>query len=399
MKKVRSLVKDKRGSTLIEIIVSVLIVGIAFVPLMMSLTSSLKANQKTERELYAENVATNIAEICKAYGANGLHAMVTGGSGAGTISDIFTGATLTEDGEGKIKFEISNLTAGTDCKYTAKLVFSSSTYDPVAVSGEPVPGGSGEATKGPRQNDFSGYPSLSAIGNAVPINVVADNLNYIVTKFYDQAVAKGSSITKEEMIANINVWLNRKIEIDIVPGTGENTGKYVVNKKVIYTGRKDADTGLAIFKEVGYAGPIVEEQIAEVGAYLNPPQNIIITYKPLVDGTEYKKLYNDEMYISKKVDGKVNVYSLCENGTSLNASGFKVKPNVDSSSVDLDGGANIGFYSNIAIDASGTGYTKLDKFGGGTVDKQSKMKDVKITIIDEFNQQVLEKTATVIEFE
>ena len=59
---------SNRGNTLIEVIVCVLIIGIAFVPLMVGLNASLRINKDTENKLYAENVASNIVEICKTFG-------------------------------------------------------------------------------------------------------------------------------------------------------------------------------------------------------------------------------------------------------------------------------------------------------------------------------------------
>ena len=123
MKQTKMMLRDERGSTLIEIIVSVLIVGIAFVPLMMGLTSALTTNKMTENQLYAENVASNVVEICKTYGANGLMKLAGSGesiSGAGTykIDRFFEGKdashppVLTEESMGaKTKFKIEGIKA------------------------------------------------------------------------------------------------------------------------------------------------------------------------------------------------------------------------------------------------------------------------------------------------
>ena len=59
---------NNKGSTLIEVIVSVLIVGIAFVPLLMGMTNALKANTRAEQILHAETVASNCVEVAKTFG-------------------------------------------------------------------------------------------------------------------------------------------------------------------------------------------------------------------------------------------------------------------------------------------------------------------------------------------
>jgi len=63
---------NDRGSTLVEIVVSVLIIGIIFVPLLMGLSNALKANARAEMDLNAEGAGVNVLETVKALGYSGI---------------------------------------------------------------------------------------------------------------------------------------------------------------------------------------------------------------------------------------------------------------------------------------------------------------------------------------
>ena len=93
------ILRDKRGSTLIEVIVSVLIVAIAFVPLLIGLHAALRVNGRAEVELYAENVATNLVEITKTYGTDGMKALAEaqGLNSSDGIAKLISGATMTKN--------------------------------------------------------------------------------------------------------------------------------------------------------------------------------------------------------------------------------------------------------------------------------------------------------------
>ena len=186
MEHMRALMKDKRGSTLIEIIVSVLIVGIVFVPLMMGLTSSLTANRRNENELYAENVASNVVEICKTYGSQKM--------GEADIEKFYTGASLQDvSGGAGTKFEINNIVAGTGNEYHAVIEFSSDSVDSRHPSFTyDTPG---------KQNDFTDFPTVSSVSNAWVLSFIDDDVKSdIVEKFkaskkYLKADEKGEEIT------------------------------------------------------------------------------------------------------------------------------------------------------------------------------------------------------------
>lgn len=87
------------GSTLIEIIISVLIIGIAFVPLMGGMSEALKANTKSESMLYSDQVASGCLDVAKIYGTSGFETAVAGGTeGDEVVKAMFgDGATVEKD--------------------------------------------------------------------------------------------------------------------------------------------------------------------------------------------------------------------------------------------------------------------------------------------------------------
>ena len=112
-RRLKDLMKKNSGSTLVEIIVSVLIVGIAFVPLIGGMNTALKVNNESENEMYAKNVASNCMEIVKAAGS-----LSTVPSGFDTSSGI----TVTSSPN---KYSVTGLKEGI-YEYKAEITFSES---------------------------------------------------------------------------------------------------------------------------------------------------------------------------------------------------------------------------------------------------------------------------------
>lgn len=111
MKRRRGFLADNKGSTLVEIIVSVLIIAIAFVPLMSGMASALKANTAAETKLFADNVAQKCMEIVKS--ADSKEAVPTAFS-------YDTSLTAT----GGVTTSVSGLKEG-DREYTAEISYTS----------------------------------------------------------------------------------------------------------------------------------------------------------------------------------------------------------------------------------------------------------------------------------
>ncbi len=401
------LTRDRRGSTLIEVIVSVLIVGIAFVPLMIGLNAAMNVNKENEKNLYAENVAQNVIEVCKTYGANGLAAMAAPTS-TEHISDIFNSATTlsitSAEGTPATEFTITDIESGTGKMFEAVISFDSSAYDPdpgatPPEDGSPLP---------ERQNDFSNYPSLSSVTNASMISIGENSLDNIVEHFYNIAHDTfDTDVEIGDMKANVSTWLKRKIKITIdQPGVGEpDEGRYIVKKQVIFSARDCEINSKALFKEPGYNEDSYAWEIysdpedIKIGSYGSLPQNIILTYKPMKNSSGIpQRLYDESIVIDKEVNGSTNLYSLCENGSAL--IGWEVTCYVEGQDLTTDPDAEGNIYRVKAfsnLNLLPVACKKLNTFGEGLSGKQSKMKDVTVTVSD--GTTSVTKTSTVIEFE
>lgn len=404
---IEKLKSDNQGSTLLEVIVSVLIVGIVFVPLMVGLNAALNINKDNEKQLYAENVAQNVVEVCKTYGANGLVKMATATEDDNKIGSIFTGATLGIENASNTEFKINGITSGTGKTFEAVISFDTTPYDPDPAVTPPVDGSPLPA----KQNDFSDYPSLAAVSNASMITLGDNDLDNIVSYFYSVAASFETELDESDMKDNIDQWLKRRIEITIEqPGTGEpDEGRFVVKKQVIYSAVNFSIDGKGeLFHKSGYHE---EDHLLEiytdpndikVGSYASIPGNIILTYKPMKNSLGVpKKLKNDTIVLNKEVNGGVNLYSLCENGSALKASGWQVRCEATGTDLTLPtpepdtNTYRVKVFSNVNMLPYGV--KQLESFGGGLTGKQNKMKDVTVTVSD--GVTTISKTSTVIEFE
>ena len=136
-----------------------------------------------------------------------------------------------------------------------------------------------------------------------------------------------------------------------------------------------------------------EKQIAKKSAV---PQSIIVTFKPLRDrqGKDYQ-LADDVILVDKEVSGALHLYSFCENGATLKNDGYAVTVKFDDTSSDAI--TDRYGYSNLNFGVSDC--TREDTFGSGTTGKQSKMRNIKVTIKDNDGNQLFEKTTSMIEVE
>ncbi len=169
MRKKEGYAMDNKGSTLIEIVVSVLIIAIVFVPLLMGMNAALKANGKAEQALNSENAAVNCMEVVKALGKKGVEALAptqevsaTGtpapltpalASAFGSNAKIIRKTGTDDSGKVYEYFEVSDLKEGLET-YTAKIRFSDENY--VA----PTPSEGATLTPTPLFNDYE-YISFS----------------------------------------------------------------------------------------------------------------------------------------------------------------------------------------------------------------------------------------------
>ena len=376
---------DNRGSTLLEVIVSVLIIAIAFVPLMAGLNASLRVNKQTENELYAENVASNVIEICKTYKAKGMEDYLLGSGIDSLLTGSGSGASMTQE-SGKEEFTITNISSGTHDNYTATVVFSAAAYS-----------GTGE------QNDFSAYQSISGLDKAVIVSFETDNLEAVVKKVHDAAT--GTTVSIDDMKNHLSDWLERNITLNITTKEVSGKTKYIVRRKTEYVARKDCRVnGVLLFTsstttDYAYETQTVDEEVLET--YNQVPTSIIVTYSQIDNS---KTLLSDNLIINKTSDvlGEINVYALCSNGDTLKPSGFTLIAtayDAAPSKTDTSEGDyyNVNVYSNLNL--TPVNCDRLDNFGEGSTGKQSKLKDVTVTVKDSLGYVVAKKTSTVIEFE
>ncbi len=378
-KRLTRILRDERGSTLIEVIVSVLIVAIAFVPLLIGLHAALRVNRRAEVELYAENVATNLVEITKTYGTDGMKALAEaqGLNSSDGIAKLISGATMTKNSSGNL-FTVTNINSGTDKVYNAVIEFTN--WDD-------------------KQNDFSGYPAVEGVADALIVNVGQDKVDEIINYYWNYAHDNyNTSVTKEQLKNNVDSWLKREIKISCVQGTGDDASKIIFSKVVTYRAENVEINGNYLYQSATNTGPATpfecqEKQIAKKSAV---PQSIIVTFKPLRDGQgkDYQ-LADDVILVDKEVSGTLHLYSFCENGATLKDDGYAVTVKFNDTSSDAI--TDRFGYSNLNFDV--TDCTPEATFGSGTTGKQSQMRNIKVTIKDSDDNQLFEKTTSMIEVE
>ena len=382
----RRFMNDRRGSTLIEVIVSVLIVGIAFVPLMVGLNAALKVNKQTENNLNAENVAVNAIEVCKTYGTKGLEKLITEATADPTkgITTVFSGATLAKNDSNT--FTISGIKCGTDNRtYTARVEFEGITDN---------------------QNDFSGYPTVEGIQNAIVVSSSEDNFDYVINDFLAQAASTGvaedasNALPVAEMKKKTNIprWLSREIHIGIEEVTVDGNTKYAVTKKIVYKANNDQIDGKYPFRSSSYTPtPVVtQEKTATnpVGTYSELPEMIVLTYRQFKDkqGNNLNLGHGDKIIIDKAVTGSTKIYALSENGKTLQGKGYLVSFDASGS---VDDQTQV--YTNLVSAGAAQNCTELTTFGTASSEMISKMKNITVTITDNNGDVVSEKQSTLID--
>jgi hypothetical protein len=367
---------------LIEVIVSVLVIGIAFVPLMAGLNAALKTNKKTENELYAESVASNVVEICKTYGEYGFENTLTNakinslltGAGAGIeISPIATDKLGIGFDAG---FLISGISSGTEKSYKAKVEFSS-------ISGA--------------QNDFSGHKPLSGFLNAVILSVPAYQ-EEIVSHYSD--ITDRDETAKADLWTNASSWLRRDITVNINP-VPEDTSKYTISIDVKYS--ISDETFFRVKSGTSANAKILEKEIIDNKKYALPLNPIVLSYRVPFSGS----VSSDNLVINKTVSGNLKFNLLCGDKNSF------YHLNVSGSGETTQASAGSGDFYQIDIcvedDADSSWILGRDQCDGPfsfSADSagQSIMKDIKISIYDSLNDPfsgdpTVVKTTTMIEYE
>jgi type II secretory pathway pseudopilin PulG len=370
---------DRRGSTLIEVIVSVLIVGIAFVPLMVGLNAALKVNKQTENNLNAENVAVNIIEVCKTYGTKGFAKLKADEDIDSTtgITTVFTGASLEFNDPDPITYTINGIKSGTnDREYSARIVFEDIDEN---------------------QNDFSGYASVDSLEKAIVVNLADDSFDYVINQFVAQANATGvaednvDALSVEDMKKSSNVpkWLSREIHISIV----EDEGKVKVTRKIVYIANNNTIDGKYPFRTSSYTPtPVITQP--DTKEYVEVPEMAVLNYKQFKD-KEKKDLnldngHGDKIIIDKAVTGAMKVIALSENGQTLKNKGYNLYFDAHDSVDDLTH-----VYSNLNF--MGTYCEEDPSFGSADEKNTTIMRNITITVSDDRGEVVATKKSTLID--
>ena len=416
------MIDNNRGNTLIEVIVCVLIIGIAFVPLMVGLNASLRINKETENKLYAENVASNIVEICKTYGEQGLSTLKTLNSDTSKgIKAFLAGDSVKLEQNGTDpEFFISAISAGVEDKnYYAEIKFEDGDY----------------ATQ---QNDFSAYQSISGLSDAVIVAFENETVETIVSKFFAISSAQGSTVTEAELRDKVSEWLKRQITIDVKTVTVDEKTRYVVEKKIEYTAANVSVNGKKIFggeinsvvyqsqpfekRTIYWTSGTTQEDVIGTQpveeSYRVIPKSVIITYSQLKNAASntYVKTGSPttdpyDLVVNMGVSGgSIGVYALCTDVAALNMSDYSLHVCGKGNYSNADSSFTISAYSNLnpydptnptSQSHNYTNCNMLTHFGDGSTGKQSKMKDVSVTVRekDASGRILVEKTSTIIEFE
>lgn len=459
MKKKAERRKDNRGSTLIEVVVSVLIVGLAFVPLLAGMNTALKASTQSEGMLNGDNVASKCIEVAKASGsiAGFKELMKESGVPESSITSTTNGFIITGLKEG-----ISNVTvaASTPTPSSAPGVTPapSTTPDPLA-SPTPAAGvsASGYTYKAVIEytdngtttfNNPADYDSVSDIvGNRTYRVDFGPNLDYQVMRTFAEHVTDGGTYTPIDMMQ----YLEKKdyyISIDKVKSTDPDSdyeGQYRISGKIVYQ-MKEQESGVAIFdvsniKELPlspqYKDMVPDSILAftstakDISELNNPASNTMsqsfYDYCKSLDTTDSiaeKSSYSvgasatETFHITSTVDSltgiddsKTNVYILPSgmelskeygDGSSASVKYSSSMPVVVStaSTHAATGKATLGFYCPVqnTVTANGTGdYTRINNLlSDAKSDEISKVYDVKVTVYDINGAVVSTMNSTVI---
>ncbi len=451
---------NNQGSTLIEIIVSVLIVGIVFVPLLMGLNTAVNVNKKSESELYAETMADSCMEITKAFGVVGLRDYIDNSPGAVLdnavvteylnksiafgkavkLPELSTDAVVAADDsvpDNPKHFVVSNLKEGTK-DYYADITFSTAKYN-------------GEG----KQNSSSGYSAVNNVTSSKTYiddtaDGVRDEQNYqrIKEEADQTAIEKGYTdlpegytldyikntiVLGKETVLTIQYLDPSKTYTD--SGDLKHIGSYKITKEFYYT-LKDNDAGKVIFGDTTQIksqwGGKYKDTVSS--RYLKEcPDTIILPLSTLKAPTEYNVnptsgTCTDKLTI-KKVDvdqtemHEIKVYLLMK-GVNVYVEDFSVYTSQLDIKVENDSATFGSNANNLKIFGptarhSGTGTYKYYKFnesglvdidGDGITDDFAlistagdddikKMYEVTIKIYDYQNQLVAQKTSSLIDFD
>lgn len=263
---------NNRGSTLVEIIVSVLIVGIVFVPLLMGLTTALKANAKSEEILRAETVAANCVEAAKTYGVSGFAAIPTGALAATRVS-------------GTNPVTITGISEGLKT-YKATVTFTETGFE----------------------SDNLNFNSITG-AYTVPVSQSIDTTRLAALRA-QAGIATGTiDIPVSQDMKDLVHFKQTVITVDRYP-TGVNAGKYYIETRVDYLVRNTDGAGHDYFNPGGgtYFNSMDSSPDVKI-CDTDVPDRLLIYYSPIQSSATLNSGSDKEFIIIKNLTGaEINAY-------------------------------------------------------------------------------------------
>ena len=365
---------DNKGSTLVEIIVSVLIIGIVFVPLLMGLSNAIKANARAEKNLNAESAAVNCMEMIKAMGKKGLESMVTVGTQV-NFTDFSSTAKLKRDSQNV--YTISDINEGANTYY-ARVSFSDAAYKkPTTTDGAPDP------SAADMQNDllYTQFTSITGAGTrpekvTIPASIDTGKLE----------VLRGLSGQNEETVQipatlDMKTLIKTKQTVIVVDQYSTNPtdanyndeypGKYYIQVYVNYiVENKNASNQYYFNKDAGdyycYRSAPSSPQICQSDA-AGGPNTLLVFYAALKDlsGNALSSnsvVLNDstqreEIVFKKNVANEIKLYTFVSNvdlTKPSNYSSSKMLFNVQNDSSTKGNSGDVQIYCSLPIENHAT---------------------------------------------
>ncbi len=220
----KKLKKDNRGSSLIEALISMLILAVIVVPLLNNFIVAAKANQRSREMQQATAAASNIMEAVKEHGLLGTARQFNNQEPYSFVyrspalyQDTTDGLSVTaagqlnENSDRKYYYTITGATEGS-CTFDIKVSFSAGEYD-------------GSETVGFEQNNFR-FPDFSAFNSeeTLMVNPNATLMDYQLNEHGEyELVASGSFDEKAlDYFYDIHdnyyysLWLDKCAEIEAI---------------------------------------------------------------------------------------------------------------------------------------------------------------------------------------
>lgn len=420
---------DNKGSTLVEIIVSVLIIGIVFVPLLMGLTNAIKTNTRAEKNLNAESAAVNCMETVKAMGKSGMEALVPTIGSEVSFTAFSSTAQLKRDSANV--YTISGINEGANTYY-AQVSFSEEEYkNPTPTGPDPV-----TTTPEPKQNDilYTEFTSITGDGTRpekITIPQAIDTGKLEVLRAQSGIEAGTVAIPDTTDMRSLVKTKQTVIVVDKYPAThDEYPGKYYIQVYVNYILDNTNDSGQYYFEpdadEYKYSSPPSSPQICQSDA-AGGPNTLLIFYAALKDlsscaGSANAVTINNggqkEMIVFRKlIDNEIKLYTFVSNvdvTNSANYSASKMYFNVQNDSSTKNASGDVQIYCSLPVESAasltskeieilGTNYSTTSNNAFSTITEITeeregkKMYDVTVDVKDTNDVLSATKTSTIIE--